>query len=76
MNEDFAELVARERIRQIAQWGGSLHDDQHTIDDWTLFIRKQADLANEKNAVERLVKIAALADAAYCSLVRKELSKP
>jgi hypothetical protein len=34
MNEWWTELVDEERSRQDAQWGGYLHDSEHTDEDW------------------------------------------
>lgn len=76
--------VARERMRQDEQWGGSRHDDTHHAGEWLQYIGKQQVLAvNETIADddlrlvdpqgyrERLVKIAALAVAALQSHDRK-----
>lgn len=69
--------VHLERQAQDAQWGGTTHDLQHSMRDWTGFIEKQIDRARfefttstgtymDKRAAwrARAVKIAALAVAA------------
>jgi hypothetical protein len=34
MDERWSDLVDAERSRQDAQWGGYLHDSEHTDEDW------------------------------------------
>ena len=61
--------VLGERVLQDNQWGGKAHDDLHNHKDWRSYIRYQlrADGPFEK----RLVKVAALAMAAFESNRRK-----
>lgn len=66
-------LVAEERQRQNAQWGGEEHDDGHDYYDWRKFILKQLNLTfpGDDEELERFVKIAALATAAAESIMRR-----
>lgn len=54
-----------ERTAQDKQWGGSAHDDDHSVDDWCDYIEKQVTLIRQSSAGtdpdHRFVKIAALA---------------
>ena len=61
--------VLGERVLQDNQWGGTAHDDLHNHKDWRSYIRYQlrADGPFEK----RLIKVAALAMAAFESNRRK-----
>jgi len=68
------EALQAERERQDKKWGGPEHDDEHTVDDWSLFIRERTDALTSSNApaVRRaLIEIAALAVAAIESIDRK-----
>lgn len=87
-NLNFPALVAGERFAQDAQWGGPEHDDTHTPSDWLRYIGKQIDNVRRdwrESSLGRtpprvdyrhsLVKIAALAQAAFESSVRKSIEK-
>lgn len=62
----FAEIDA-ERSRQDDKWGGSEHDDTHSIEAWVAYIVVQlGEAVDTDNAVARrqLVRVAAMAIAA------------
>jgi hypothetical protein len=69
--------IEQEREKQDLQWGGALHDDEHSLEDWIDFIDAQINRAEECESTnllcarERLIKVAALAVAAIESLDRK-----
>ena len=67
--EDFAHLVFLERAKQDEKWGGETHDDSHSQRDWRQYIRYQ--LRADGPFEERMVKVAALAMAAWESSRRK-----
>lgn len=82
----FLEQQAAERSEQTKQWGGPHHDDGHYTIDWIDFLRKQMRRANAVAAkaeridakqadrdefCSRMVKIAALAQAAAESAQRR-----
>ncbi len=60
--------IKEERARQDAQWGGGRHDGEHNLHDWCDYISKQVYKLRARptsdEAMERLIKIAALAIAA------------
>lgn len=78
--------IREERIRQDAQWGGAVHDDDHTATSdgacWRDFVSRQMALAEREHAQadgataalnvqrSRYIKIAALAVAAVESIDR------
>ncbi len=45
--------VKAERRRQVRQWGGPDHDDQHEAADWLRFIDHQLGLAREELVDEK-----------------------
>lgn len=71
--DQFEQKVRLERARQDAQWGGRKHDDAHTPENWQAYIEHQLgkDFQSVEEYLENLVKIAALAKAAYESTQRK-----
>jgi hypothetical protein len=77
----FGEVI-EERMNQIAQWGGTIHDDAQLNFAWPLYVNKQLDkLLVETQGVPpedcdpeiraRLIKVAALAFAGIEALDRK-----
>lgn len=71
--------VAVERTRQDGKWGGTAHDDGHTVADFAQLIedyagwaRTMAGMASMAKARRRLIQVAALAVAAVESIDRKE----
>jgi hypothetical protein len=66
--------IEEERLKQDKQWGGSNHDDEHTISDWYQFINTQMLKLMSVRVDKRLalIKIAALALAAIESWDRKQ----
>lgn len=78
--------INAERLKQDAQWGGSIHDDSHGAFEWCEFVRKQIHLAGscqfgsvEPDAIAfegRMVKVAALAVAAIESSRRQRGAAP
>jgi hypothetical protein len=70
----FGERIRAERLRQDRQWGGPVHDDMHTIDEWLAFIEYQASAGYELDphgrAASRFVKIGSLCRAARASQER------
>lgn len=69
--------MLEERDRQDSQWGGGDHDDQHHDVAWFNFIEKQTSKIwtsqefSSRDFKETMIKIAALAMAAYQSNDRK-----
>jgi hypothetical protein len=66
--------VLGERVLQDNQWGGSIHDDQHSIHHWAKYLRHQVWRATHPDRMafeRRMVKVAALAMAAFESNRRK-----
>lgn len=62
---DIYDEIKNERIEQDKKWGGASHDDSHTPEEWSSFIRQR--LAKSMTAERRryqLVRVAALAVAA------------
>jgi hypothetical protein len=74
VREEFLACVLGERLNQDEQWGGPRHDDEHIYFNWLSFIRKQTMkkfLFRPSLFEVTMVKIAALAMAAYESSRRK-----
>lgn len=75
--ESFLQSVSEERTAQDEQWGGVIHDREHTYNDWLGYLEYQVKRAKEEEILmrspkaiaegrkSRLVKIAALSLAAY-----------
>lgn len=67
--------VMSERARQDAKWGGTWHDDTHSLLDWWAFIRQRMTGRSYPEGPQRerqdLIEIAALAIAAVESMDRK-----
>jgi hypothetical protein len=80
MQEIFEE-IRKERAYQDERWGGSSHDDEHSVRDWVFFIVGYAGKIatspetnwgrNELNVRRYFVKIGALAVAALEALDRR-----
>ena len=72
---DIFDEICRERISQDKKWGGSTHDDQHSIFDWVIFIRHHTNRAvggrAEDDYRKQMVRVAALAVAAIQAFDRK-----
>ncbi len=70
------DCVSAERDRQDVQWGGPVHDDEHHPSEWLDYIARQLTMASHAASYDdyrdRLVKIAALAVAAFESSERRE----
>ena len=69
-------LIATERARQDAKWGGPAHDDAHSVQEFVGFIHEHAEKAIAPGTVaeatcQRLIEVAALAVAAVESIWRK-----
>ncbi len=66
--------VVGERVRQDEKWGGPKHDDNHYMEEWHGFIRREMDImktgSGDKTTRQRYIRIAALAVAACESLNR------
>ena len=75
--QEFFRLVLHERAEQDKQYGGEAHDDTHCQEDWLCYIWQQLNKSamNDQPAhskfEERMVKVAALALAAFLSNRRK-----
>ena len=72
---DIIAEISAERRSQDARWGGSTHDDQHTVNEWRQYIEYQAAYltgTDVRGSRARLVKIAALAVAAIESADRHD----
>jgi hypothetical protein len=69
--------IEQEREKQDLEWGGAIHDDEHSLEDWIDFIDAQINRAEECESTnlpgvrERLIKVAALAIAAVESIDRR-----
>lgn len=70
--------IMSERERQDTKWGGAKHDDEHSCEDWAVYLMQYSDrLLHVNEYVDRtrakaiLIKIAALAVAAHESLDRR-----
>ena len=74
MRDIFDEIV-RERIAQDEKWGGSPHDDEHSLFDWVGFIRHHANRAVGGRAKDdyrkQMIRVATLACAAIQAFDRK-----
>ncbi len=63
--------IEQEREKQDLEWGGAIHDDEHSLEDWIDFIDAQINRAEECDSTnllcvrERLIKVAALSIAAF-----------
>jgi hypothetical protein len=71
--------VLRERVHQDKTWGGPEHDDNHSIDDWRLFLHGRVEALGKRSRPQDrdlLVEIAALAVAAVESWDRKSGRPP
>lgn len=75
---NFEDMIRAEHERAVEKWGGTQHDDEHTIEEWTLFIArylkdaKDADGCNDPGAArEALVKAGGLVLSALRSHGRK-----
>ncbi len=72
---EVVKAIHEERQRQDAQWGGKIHDDEHTSDDFLSYILKQChkgmSAENEEEVRAALIKIGALSVAALESIQRK-----
>ena len=68
--QEFFRLVLHERAEQDKQWGGEAHHDAHCQEDWRQYIAYQ--LKKKQPFYRCMVKVAALALAAYLSNRRKE----
>jgi hypothetical protein len=69
--QEIHKILDEERDYQDAKYGGSIHDNQHTVSEWILFIRKHLNEAedalyenDEKRALGAVRKITALGVAA------------
>jgi hypothetical protein len=74
----FVALQLNERVKQDEKWGGRWHDDSHVECDWRNFIKKQLSASHDGGPEEferRMVKIAALAMAAFTSSKRRRRYK-
>ena len=63
------EILDDERDYQDNKWGGSKHDDQHSISDWLIYIRiylteAENALYNGSDSMEAIRKITAMGVAA------------
>jgi hypothetical protein len=67
----FWRMVVSERDQQDLQFGGPEHDDQHVREDWLHFLQKQLDLAEGPQFESRMIRLAALALAAWESQRRR-----
>lgn len=56
--------VAAECARQVTQWGGPEHDDEHGPYAWIAFITKHAGKAMDGDFRGQMIRVAALAVAA------------
>jgi len=86
-SEKILRLIAEERSRQDAQWGGPSHDDRHTPLEWMDYIGQQLEkfaknlivrgenYCTTPDARQRFVKIAALSVAALESFERKDVQQ-
>lgn len=79
MNQDIIEEVVEERIAQNTKWGGPIHDDANTINDWVATLARHCGLAasdaREIDAVrfrKQMIRVAALAIAAVESADRQK----
>jgi len=63
--------IINERRRQDEKWGGSSHDDDHSLADWRRYICAHAKRASGDDARRQLVRVAALAVAAIQSIERQ-----
>ena len=72
---DVFDEIVKERIAQDEKWGGSPHDDMHSIFDWVKFIRYHANRAVGGRAKDdyrkQMIRVAALAIAAIQAYDRK-----
>ena len=68
--ENFVREVFSERERQDTQWGGRIHDDTHSQEDWFKLINRYMAPHGDDFEV-RMIKVAALALAAVESNRRK-----
>lgn len=85
MSNRILDEIKAERVRQDLKWGGSVHDDQHSMNDWITFITayatKEYDCCEQHIAGDlfvfrdNAVKVAALAVAAIEWVDRKEGEK-
>lgn len=69
------ESIEGERLHQDEKWGGPLHDDEHTPEDFKKIIFGLGNLVsnnNSENNRKRFIQIAATAVAAIESIDRKE----
>ena len=73
---DFVTRLFEQRDKDDLQWGGIEHDNSHDQYDWLMFVQRQIDMAEYTGPIEfrsRMVKIAALALAAYNTSKRVNL---
>jgi len=68
----FYKAVQQERRVQDKKWGGAAHDDQHTPEDWIGYIVDHAQRGKDGDFGKQLVRVAALAMAAWESLERQK----